>query len=635
MTELNLIAVQNAAVLRALRDRPEDGYPSFVAMGDAIGRDPSNLRKTLNVMADAGLVHLKPLTEGLTFDGLAQLDAIDLAEGLTDQPATARPEAPDLPEGLLTLRHDQILPDPDNARQDWTSEEARWELDALRMDIVQNGLLQNLVVRLSDPFEPGATVTTSDDPAEGYETTRRTYVLVAGERRWRAIGEAIQDGDWEPDAPIIVRLLDTDARETRFAAIAENLLRRKLNPIEKATGFEQLAELGFENKLIAERLGYTPEHVQQHRRFLKLDEADQQRMTLSRDDPRHLSVRDARQKLSNATAEAEKAAELQAVPNDERLMAAEVLHAIITRTNYSWADLIVGPGIAEDEIFVRLKQRDWLRGGDLHKYGAAIGHHVVSRSYGLPFGAFPWFFGKDEAAIAAGLKDAQREAGHPDVDGYVTPWLGPDPERSAEGKAMLEAAEAERAQAAERQAQRQATIDANLQRFRDARARHAAILNAAQERADAGAPEENVAIAAEIERPLPWTVAGDVIRAANGQTVRRVGDGYGMPGDRDIAVAQMIVVGVNTAAGLTTPACAFDDEPDEEQFTEWLVAQLRLEKPDDAEEALEQAAAEILSSFLTDNSVEFGDEGFAWDEDAAAVLVDEHLNPEGDQDEAA
>src|SRR5690606_18640211 len=120
-------------------------------------------------------------------------------------------------------------------------------------------------------------------------------------------------------------------------------------------------------------------------------------------------------------------------------------------------------------------------------------------------------------------------------------------------------------------------------------------------------PEENVAIAAEIDRPLPWAVAGDVIRAANGQTVRRIGDGYGMPGDRDIAVAQMIVVGVNTAAGLTTPACAFDDDPDEQRFTDWLVAQLRLEKPDDAEDDLEQMATDILSSFLTDNGVEFGD----------------------------
>jgi fructose-1,6-bisphosphatase len=40
------------------------------------------------------------------------------------------------------------------------------------------------------------------------------------------------------------RLLDRDAKETRFAAIAENLLRRKLNPIEKAKGFEQVSDTG-------------------------------------------------------------------------------------------------------------------------------------------------------------------------------------------------------------------------------------------------------------------------------------------------------------------------------------------------------------------------------------------------------
>nr|WP_314525438.1 ParB N-terminal domain-containing protein [uncultured Brevundimonas sp.] len=179
MLELNILAVQNADILRALAS-PADrrAVPSLTALAAAIGRDKSNLSKTLKILEGAGLLLAEPIANGLTSDGLLQLEAINRAE-------TASAGGDAMPDGLLALRHDQILPDPDNARQDWTSDDAKDELDALRADIVKNGLLQNLVVRpmAADDLQD-ATITVVT-PA-GEQTLPR-YRLVAGERRWRAI----------------------------------------------------------------------------------------------------------------------------------------------------------------------------------------------------------------------------------------------------------------------------------------------------------------------------------------------------------------------------------------------------------------------------------------------------------------
>ncbi|WP_404419169.1 ParB N-terminal domain-containing protein [Brevundimonas vesicularis] len=549
MLELNILAVQNADVLRALATPAgRRTIPSISALAALIGRDHSNLSKTLKGMEGAGLLLAEPIANGLTPDGLLQLEAINRAE-------TAE-GGEGLPDGLLALRHDQILPDPDNARQDWTSDEARDELDALRADIVKNGLLQNLVVRpMAEDDLQDATITVVTPAGE---LTLPRYRLVAGERRWRAIGEAINDGDWEAEEPILTRLLDRDAKETRFAAIAENLLRRKLNPIEKAKGFEQLAELGFENKLIAERLGYTPEHVQQHRRFLKLDEADQQRMTLPRDDPKHLSVRDARQRLANKDAK-DAAWRPGNLSPEEQLVIAEVAVAMRKHSSYLGSSIAVGPSARTDPAVVSLAEAGILKvSEEPAKWTNEPGHYRVS---------FPnWTIGDacrnawadlvvdDEAKRHASLHLRQKDWVGSSSEGtaYLTAWLNAPFDLTPEGQAILDERAREQevsAQLAAARAAKQAEVAARAAAIRQ---RHLEALNAA-----AAAPPQDLKAAtveatAAIEKPLPWTLLdnGEVIDA-NGDQLPDLQ--VWNPDDLETTFLQVVVVAVNSAAGLPTP----------------------------------------------------------------------------------
>ncbi len=633
MTELNILAVQNADVLRALATpQARRATPTIKMLAAAIGRDDSNLGKTLKGMAAAGLLLPDPMADGLTSDGLLQLEAINRAE-------TAE-GAETLPDGLLALRHDQILPDPDNARQDWTSEEAREELDALRADIVKNGLLQNLVVRpMAEDDLQDATITVVTPAGE---LTLPRYRLVAGERRWRAIGEAINDGDWEADAPILTRLLDRDAKETRFAAIAENLLRRKLNPIEKAKGFEQLAALGFENKLIAERLGYTPEHIQQHRRFLTLDEADQVRMTLPRDDPKHLSVREARQKLS-AKDNAPKPIDLTPA---EWLASVETVFAAyeMTRHGNLWNEVVVAPNARDTPEAQRLQELGILQFSDIQRYGAHLGRFTVKRAYSAPHGldwcapALPAGLYASSAARTAMLREAQAKVFGDDAPVWddetpilATPWLAEPGELTPEGAALVKEARLEAEKREQENRDRAAAVAARDAVWAQARQRHLRLLAAAQERPEAGQPDEVVSIASDLDRPLPWqALPSGVIAAANGKTVKDRFGHYAAPSEQELAINQMIVVAANAAGGVLTPTPAQPDATGEEEFVAAIAAVAADRRPDLTEEQANELAAQILASFLDDNGVAFGEDGFDWTHEGAVILTDEHLAAAGD-----
>lgn len=648
---LNPVAVSAAALLRAIQ---AGEWSTRSELATAAGRNPSNISRDLTILTNAGLITERadqacgrPVI--LTDDGDQQLEAINRAE-------TAE-GGEGLPDGLLALRYDQILPDPDNARQDWTSDEAKDELDALRADIVKNGLLQNLVVRpMAEDDLQDATITVATPAGE---LTLPRYRLVAGERRWRAIGEAINDGDWEAEEPILTRLLDRDAKETRFAAIAENLLRRKLNPIEKAKGFEQLAELGFENKLIAERLGYTPEHVQQHRRFLKLDEADQQRMTLPRDDPKHLSVRDARQKLA-AKDNAPKPIDLTPA---EWLAAVETFFAAyeMTRHGNLWNEVVVAPEASGTREGERLQALGVLQFNGLQAYGAHQGRYTVKRAYSAPHG-LEWCNPKLPDGLHAGteariamLREAQAKVfgeSAPTWDDetpiLATPWLAEPGEMTEEGVALVEAARAEAALREQQDRDRAAAMAARDAVWAEARQRHLRLLAVAHERPEAGQPQEVVSIASDLDRPLPWqALPSGVIVAANGKTVKDRNH-YLAPTEQELAINQMIVVAANAAGGVLTPTPAQADAPSEQEFVEAIAAVAADRRPDLTEEQAAELAVQILASFLDDNGVAFGEDGFDWTHEGAVILTDEHLaagdtptgddgmaDADADQDEAA
>ena len=95
--------------------------------------------------------------------------------------------------------------------------------------------------------------------------------IVAGERRWRATCEAIDEGDLSTDFPMPCQVRQmTDAEHLRLA-IAENLIRVDLNHVEQGEGFRALMELGGETpQTIASTVNRTDEYVRQHLRILNL-----------------------------------------------------------------------------------------------------------------------------------------------------------------------------------------------------------------------------------------------------------------------------------------------------------------------------------------------------------------------------
>ena len=628
MSQLSILAVQNAPLLRALAVDPQTAKAELAT---AIGKDRSNLNRSIAALAEAGLlVGTDDGERDLTDLGREPLGAIDRAEGREGKPGSSE----GLPADHVIVVHAQLMPDPDNARKDWDSAEAVADLAELAESIDQSGLLQNPMVKVApDDFQiPGQL---------------KTYMLDGGERRFRAIARLIEDGRWPADRPIICRLIEADDLGHRLAALAENMQRRNLNPLEKAKAFEGLAEAltaqGVAadkiNREIADRVGVTIEHVQQHRSFLKLSAEDQARLALPKDDAKRLSVRDARQKLTDmAKREAERAA-LMEVPADQRLAMAEAFHAIATRGKYSWDSIIVPHTAAESDLGKALAERNWLRFEGIQTWGAEkLGHHVVSRGSAAPSDIGGPFWG-DPDSLEPALRSAQAEAGYPDRTDYVTDWLNGPVERSEEGQALFEKETAEREERAARneadekereakQAERAAALEQQklvATRSRDLFAAH---------RQSTPPAAEVTAIADEAKAPLPWRMnhTGDVI-AADGTTV--IG---GRTNDQAEARMRLLILSINAVAGLETPEDEPDPNPvlDEDAFTAAMITALERHGSD-------LSASPILTAFLTENGVEYGEDGWDWTAEGAERLVveamattdDDDADDDGEQDEAA
>lgn len=121
--------------------------------------------------------------------------------------------------GALMLPLDQIVPDPEQPRR--TFDPA--SLAELSDSIARQGILQPLLVR-----------------EDGYvDNGRVRYVIVAGERRWRAAQAAGLDA-----APVIVRgsadASPADAQELLVLQLIENLQRADLSAIEEARALHEL-----------------------------------------------------------------------------------------------------------------------------------------------------------------------------------------------------------------------------------------------------------------------------------------------------------------------------------------------------------------------------------------------------------
>lgn len=136
-------------------------------------------------------------------------------------------------------------------------------LQELADSIQQHGLLEPVVVRRNpNPTGP-------------------RFLLIAGERRWRAAQLA-----GVPEIPVR-SLGDVDDAQALRLALVENLHRRDLNPIEEAEGFAALQALGVKQQEIAAAIGREQPTISNRLRLLKLPDAVQERIRTGELSPSH------------------------------------------------------------------------------------------------------------------------------------------------------------------------------------------------------------------------------------------------------------------------------------------------------------------------------------------------------------
>jgi ParB family chromosome partitioning protein len=160
---------------------------------------------------------------------------------------------PTEPEDTTRLRElpvESLVPNPQQPRKSF---DAR-ALEELAISIRTSGLLQPLVVRLRGS----------------------QYEILVGERRWRAAQQA-----GLTRVPVIVR--EASDAEALELGLVENLLREDLNPVEAAQAYQRLlAEFGWTQEELAQRLGKDRSSIANALRLLRLPEPIQEDLRTGR-----------------------------------------------------------------------------------------------------------------------------------------------------------------------------------------------------------------------------------------------------------------------------------------------------------------------------------------------------------------
>lgn len=113
------------------------------------------------------------------------------------------------------------------------------------------------------------------------------YLIVAGERRWRAAGLA-----GIPEVPCLVMDGAAEESQLRELAVLDNLHRANLRPGEEARAIAELDALGLTQREIAQRLGKSPAWVSQRLAIAKLPDLALQQLdtgTITREEALALS----------------------------------------------------------------------------------------------------------------------------------------------------------------------------------------------------------------------------------------------------------------------------------------------------------------------------------------------------------
>ena len=160
---------------------------------------------------------------------------------------------PTEPEDTTRLRElpvESLVPNPQQPRKSFDVR----ALEELAVSIRTSGLLQPLVVR-----------------PRGSQ-----YEILVGERRWRAAQQA-----GLTRVPVIVR--EASDAEALELGLVENLLREDLNPVEAAQAYQRLlAEFGWTQEELAQRLGKDRSSIANALRLLRLPEPIQEDLRTGR-----------------------------------------------------------------------------------------------------------------------------------------------------------------------------------------------------------------------------------------------------------------------------------------------------------------------------------------------------------------
>lgn len=149
-------------------------------------------------------------------------------------------------QGVIEVKLTDVIPNKNQPRKTFDEE----KLQILSDSIKEHGIIQPIIVTKSDDL----------------------YVIVAGERRWRAAKKA-----GLKKIPVLVRDY-SDLAVTEIALI-ENLQREDLNPIEEALGYRSLIdEYHLTQEEISARLGKSRSAIANSVRLLALDEDIQQKL---------------------------------------------------------------------------------------------------------------------------------------------------------------------------------------------------------------------------------------------------------------------------------------------------------------------------------------------------------------------
>ncbi len=145
---------------------------------------------------------------------------------------------------ILWVKLSRLEPDPEQPRKDFGED----EINELADSIKTHGVFQPLLVQKKD----------------------RGYMIVAGERRWRAAKIAGLH-----EVPVIVR--EFNEQEKVEIQLLENLQRQKLNPIEEGQAYKRLlSDYGLKQDELGERIGKNRVTITNAMRLLKLDQRVQQ-----------------------------------------------------------------------------------------------------------------------------------------------------------------------------------------------------------------------------------------------------------------------------------------------------------------------------------------------------------------------